>query len=109
VIKKILFPFFQPKNLEKQMLGTGTMISFVINPKIVKPAIFLSKLKLITIAHSFGGPETLIQQPTTMMDLSFSKRLLQTWGITDNFFRLSVGLEDPKDIIKDLKRALAMK
>jgi len=108
-IKNILFPFFQQMNLDKQMLGSGTMISFVINPKIVMPTIFLSKLKLITIAHSFGGPETLIQQPTTMMDLSFSKRQLQTWGITDNFFRLSVGLEDPKDTINDLKQALAMK
>lgn len=103
------FPVMRSKKFKKQMHGAGTIISFTINPKIIKPMAFLSKLKLITIAHSFGGSETLIQQPTTMMDLSCSERQLRSWGITDNFFRLSVGLEHHSDIIEDLKQALATK
>jgi len=109
VMTHVHFPGLQSKQLHKQMLGAGTMVSFAIDPKLVNPSAFLSKLKLITIAHSFGGPETLIQQPTAMMDLSFTKMQLSKLGITERFFRLSVGLENPMDIIKDLNQALASK
>lgn len=104
----VQFPGLKLKII-KQMKGPGAIIAFRVNPKIVRPDLFLSRLKIITIAHSLGGSETLIQQPTTMMDLSFSEKQLGGWGITDNFFRLSVGLEHVADIIADLKQAIDSK
>lgn len=87
----------------KQMKGPGTLVSFCLKPSHISPEIFLKRLRLITIAHSLGGAETIIQQPTTMMDLSEH----HTDHITDSFFRLSLGLEDVRDIITDLGHALA--
>ena len=94
--------------LNRQMLGPGSLISFNLRLDKIKPFAFLSKLKLISIAHSLGGPETLIQQPTTMMDLSFTVEQKRRFGINDGFFRLSIGLEDLRDIINDLQQALAL-
>ncbi len=100
-IARLLFP--SGKLVQKQMSKPGTIISFNVAHA---PAHFLQKLKLIKIAHSFGGVETLIQQPTTMMDLSFSEKQLKAFNIDESFFRLSVGIEDEQDIIDDLKQAL---
>ena len=93
--------------LNRQMLGPGSLISFNLRQEKITPSKFLSKLKLISVAHSLGGPETLIQQPTTMMDLSFTAKQMNRLEINDGFFRLSVGLEDCSDIISDLQQALA--
>ncbi len=91
----------------KQMQSPGSIVSFVINSSCIPPHVFLSRLKLVTIAHSFGGPETVIQQPTTMMNLSGHTDTQKGSIITESFFRLSVGLEHPMDIIADLHQALA--
>lgn len=101
-IKRILFPNINKTN-SKQMERSGFIISFNLNKK---ESLFIKKLELIKIGHSFGGIETLIQQPTTMMDLSFSKSSLKKLQINDSFFRLSIGIEDIDDIINDLKNAL---
>lgn len=71
-----------------------------------KPTRFIQKLKYIKIAHSFGGVETTILQPTVMMTWSITQEKLKKMGITKNLFRLSVGLENHQLIINDLKRAL---
>lgn len=101
-VLRVLFP--SGKLANSQMSQPGSIVSFNLTKK---SSIFLQKLKLIKIAHSFGGTETLIQQPTTMMDLSFSKEQLHLFRIDDNFFRISVGIEDVEDIIDDLEQALS--
>lgn len=101
-IGKVFFP--QKKDIEGQMEGQGFIVSFVIKADKLSGTKFVKKLKLIIIGHSFGGVETLIQQPTKMMDLSLEERN----KFTDNFFRLSVGIEDVDDIIFDLDQALNM-
>lgn len=68
---------------------------------------FLKKLKIIKIAHSLGGPETLVQHPVSMMTFSLPKSKIKKMGITDNLIRMSVGLEEIKFIIKDLNQALS--
>ncbi len=112
-IKTVNFPALttgsQQDLFRQQMSGPGLLISFSLNEKLVKPDIFLQKLKLITIGHSFGGVETLIQQPTTMMDLSFTRAQRERLTISDNFFRLSVGLEEVSDLICDLRQAIESK
>ncbi|MCZ4148619.1 hypothetical protein BZG21_29680, partial [Escherichia coli] len=53
-----------------------------------------------------GDPETLVQHPATMTHFSVPKNERLRFGITDGLIRLSVGLEDPLDIIADLRQAL---
>jgi len=101
-IETLHFPSEQKKNaafFHRQMKGCGSIVSFSLN-KEYNPEAFITNLNLIIIGHSFGGVESIIQQPSTMMDLSVEST------ITNNFFRLSIGLEDTKDIIADIKQAL---
>ncbi len=102
-IEKVFFPGFQKtKFIKKQMKGPGFMISFCIKGQKEDLLKFIKSLNLVVIAHSLGGTETLIQQPTKMMDLSDQQKKL----IPKNLLRLSVGLEDIEDILQDLKQAL---
>lgn len=108
-IQHINFPGLNSRSehqlVEKQMRGCGSIVSFHLK-RTVNPFTFLKRLKLITIAQSFGGAETIIQQPTRMMNLSFTENQRNTLGIDDWFFRLSIGLENSEDIINDLRSAL---
>jgi len=85
--------------------NNGSLLSFHIKQSI-HPNTFLKRLRLITIAQSFGGTETVIQQPTRMMRLSLTKKEQNRLLINDSLFRLSIGLEHATDIISDLKQAL---
>jgi cystathionine beta-lyase/cystathionine gamma-synthase len=100
-VSRVLFP--SGKLARSQMSKSGSLLAFNLS---LEPMAFLKKLNLIKIAHSFGGVETVIQQPTQMMDLSFSSQHLKKFLIDDSFFRLSIGLEDPADIIEDVQQAL---
>ncbi len=102
-VAKVYLP--NPKGkMINQMITSGSIISFNLK---TDPENFLKKLKLIIIGHSFGGVETVIQQPRIMMDLSMSEVPLDKLGIDKSFFRLSIGIEPVQDIIEDLKNALA--
>jgi cystathionine gamma-lyase len=83
--------------------GISGIVSFWIK---TRPKQFINKLTHIKIAHSLGGTESTILQPTSMMTWSLSKSRLTKMGISNNLFRLSVGLENNQLIINDLKRAL---
>jgi cystathionine gamma-synthase len=91
----------------KQQLGFGGMISFGLAGGLEASRRFLSACQIFTLAESLGGVESLIEQPSLMsfFELSTEERLAV--GIKDNLIRLSVGLEDPDDLIADLQRALA--
>ena len=108
-IQRIHFPGLNSKSelftVKKQMKGCGSVLSFHLK-RSVNPFVFLKRLRLITIAQSFGGAETIIQQPTRMMNLSFTEDERTSLGIDDWFFRLSIGLEKPEEIINDLREAL---
>ena len=67
---------------------------------------FLDNLKLCYIGPSLGGCETLITHPATVTYYDYTREERYELGIIDNLFRLSVGLEDPKDIIADLEGAM---
>jgi cystathionine beta-lyase len=64
-------------------------------------------LKLITPALSLGGVETIICAPATTSHEKISDTERAALGITDNLLRLSVGIEDPDDIIADIEGALS--
>ena len=88
----------------KQSSGFGGMISFVVNEKIDYGK-FVKSLKIITLAESLGGVESLICHPATMTHAAIPYEIRQKVGIVDNLLRLSVGIENADDLIEDLENA----
>lgn len=80
------------------------MISFVVNEKIDYGK-FVKSLKIITLAESLGGVESLICHPATMTHAAIPYEIRQKVGIVDNLLRLSVGIENVDDLIEDLENA----
>lgn len=96
----------QHRLAKKQMSGFGGMISFTLKGKLSFAKRFLKRLKLFSLAESLGGVESLIEHPAIMTHASIPQTEREKLGITDTLLRLSVGLEDHKDLIKDLEFAL---
>ncbi len=93
---------------KKQMRDFGGMLSFTLKDEHQSAAeMLISKLKVFTLAESLGGVESLIGHPASMTHASLSREERAKAGITDGMLRLSVGVEDTEDIIKDLEQALA--
>ena len=84
--------------------GYGGMVSFRLKPDHAQ--IFLQKLRLITVAESLGGVESLIAHPNSMTHASMPEARRAHLGIDDGLIRLSVGIEDPEDIVADISQAL---
>jgi len=91
---------------KKQMTGFGTMISFGLKGGFEAAKIVMDNVHLAFLAVSLGGIESLIQHPASMTHSKVSKEAKAKCGITDDLIRYSVGIEDVKDIIKDLTTAL---
>lgn len=90
---------------KKQSRGFGSMISFRTDTEKTAKKV-LDRLKLIAFAESLGGVESLITYPMiqTHGDVPVQER--ERLGITENFLRMSVGIENADDLIADLKQAL---
>lgn len=108
LVEKVNYPGLkthpQHELAKKQMTGFGGMLSFYLNKK-VNPKNFFGKLKIIALAESLGGVESLINQPASMTHASIAKEERDRIGITDNLLRLSVGIEDFEDLKADLDQA----
>ncbi|QEK13346.1 bifunctional cystathionine gamma-lyase/homocysteine desulfhydrase [Crassaminicella thermophila] len=87
--------------MKKQMKRYGGMISFEVNDEKYMQKL-LDNLKVITLAESLGGIESLICVPSKMTHASVPPEIRVKLGITDTLIRLSVGIEDVEDIIRDL-------
>ena len=83
--------------------GGSGMISFYIKGDIKKANKFLSSVKVITLAESLGGVESLIENPALMTHGSVPPEHRKMLGIDDNFCRLSTGIENLDDLMEDLK------
>jgi cystathionine gamma-lyase len=92
---------------DKKLCGGSGMLGFYIKGDINKTNKFLSSLKLITLAESLGGVESLIESPALMTHGSVPPEVRLQVGIHDNYCRFSTGIEEVEDIIADLKQALA--
>ncbi len=90
---------------KKQADGPGAMISFTLKKEYDYRRFFKS-LKLVTLAESLGGVESLVCHPATMTHAAIPKDIREAVGITDELIRLSVGIEDVDDIITDLTQAI---
>ncbi|WP_421976241.1 trans-sulfuration enzyme family protein [Roseivirga seohaensis] len=111
-IGKVYWPGFEshPNHeiAKEQMRGFGGMISFVFKEDNQQQAFrVLERLKLFALAESLGGVESLSNHPATMTHGAVPKEERMKVGLLDSLIRLSVGIEDIEDLIKDLEQALA--
>jgi cystathionine gamma-synthase/cystathionine gamma-lyase len=90
----------------RQMSGFGGMVSFVPRGPAARALDFAAKLRYFSLAESLGGVESLICVPSRMTHGSIPKDVREQRGITDGLLRLSVGIEDPGDLIEDLRSTL---
>ncbi len=110
-IETVRYPFLESNPqydiAKKQMRGGGGMISFDVKGGLEAGKKFINSLKLCTLAVSLGDTETLVEQAAAMTHAMIPKEVREAAGITDGMIRMSVGLEDPDDIIADLDQALS--
>lgn len=93
---------------KRQMKDFGGMISFTTKEGSLESAQQLvSNVKVITLAESLGGVESLIGHPASMTHASIPKEEREKSGVVDSLVRLSVGIEDIDDLIQDIDQALA--
>ena len=92
---------------KRQMKKFGGMVSFTVKDEAFeKTAEVASALKVITLAESLGGVESLACHPASMTHASIPKEEREKVGVTDNLIRLSVGIEHVDDLLADLEQAL---
>lgn len=90
----------------KQMSGFGGMISFEVAGGLEAGKTVARSTQLFSLAESLGGVESLIGHPATMTHAAIPPQQRQAVGLSDGLIRISVGIEDPADLIADLAQAL---
>jgi len=110
-VTKVLYPGLpshpQHELARAQMHGFGGMISFEVKGGLSEATRVLEKTRLFTLAESLGGVESLIEHPAIMTHASVPAENRKALGISDSLIRISVGIEDVKDLIADLSQALS--
>ena len=110
-IDNVIYPglksFKQYELAKSQMNGFGGIISFYLKADLKKTKRFLESFEVFALAESLGGVESLIEHPAIMTHASVKKKDRDLLGISDNFVRISVGIEDIDDLIFDIESALA--
>ncbi|MFQ6608931.1 MAG: trans-sulfuration enzyme family protein [Fidelibacterota bacterium] len=89
-----------------QMYGFSGMISFELTGGIPAGKAVMNNVKLCSLAESLGSVETMITHPATMTHVDVPVEERHARGLTDGLVRISVGIEDPDDIVADLEQAL---
>lgn len=91
---------------KRQMSGFGGMVSFQPKGSFVDIAQMVRRFKVFALAESLGGVESLVCHPASMTHGSIPKDIRESRGLTDTLLRLSVGIEDKEDLMRDLEQAL---
>lgn len=109
-VERVIYPGLpshpQHELAKKQMKGFGGMITIFLRGGIIQSRAFLENLKYFALAESLGGVESLAEHPAIMTHASVPAEERQKLGISDTLVRLSVGVEDVDDLLRDLRCAL---
>jgi cystathionine gamma-synthase len=89
-----------------QQQGYGAMVSFELRGGLDELRVFLDALRLFSLAESLGGVESLVAHPASMTHAAMDADARARAGISETLVRLSVGIEDPTDLTRDLAQAL---
>ncbi len=92
---------------KRQMRMPGGMLSAEMKGGLPAVRKFLRRLKVFSVAESLGGVESLVEHPSSMTHASLTRERREKFGLSDGLVRFSVGIEDPRDLIADLKSGLA--
>ncbi|KAH6576171.1 hypothetical protein BASA50_002767 [Batrachochytrium salamandrivorans] len=111
-VQQVIYPGLpshpQHELATRQQHGYGGMLSFRIkNATLATSNAFLSGLRVFALAESLGGIESLAELPVIMTHASVSPEIRAQLGITDSLIRMSVGIEDQRDLIADIEQALS--
>ena len=90
----------------QQMRGFGGIVTIVLESDLAGTRRFLENTHLFALAESLGGVESLVNHPALITHASVPKEQREKLGVNDSLVRLSVGVEDIRDLIDDLKSAL---
>ena len=108
-VSKVLYPGLtahpQHELAKRQMNGFGGMLSFDVGTFEMARQV-CNRVRLMSLAESLGGVETLICHPASMTHASVPPERRKDIGLTDSLVRISAGIEDPADLIDDLRQAL---
>ena len=110
-IEKVMYPGLKshPQHdlARTQMRGFGGMVTIVLKTDLEGTKRFLENTHLFSLAESLGGVESLINHPALMTHASVPKEKREELGVTDSLVRISVGVEDLRDLVDDLQFAFA--
>jgi methionine-gamma-lyase len=112
-IRRVLYPGFlkegdpQREIYDRQCLKPGALISFEVDGGEAEAFEVLNRLRLVKLAVSLGGTESLAEHPASMTHADVDPDTKRRLGISDSLVRLSVGVENPDDIADDLNQALS--
>lgn len=108
-VEKVYYPGLKSDSeyevQKSQARGGGGMLSFILKPEY-DYRIFFKSTRIIVLAESLGGVESLLCHPASMTHASIPKDLRESMGITENLIRLSVGIEYAKDLLEDIHQAI---
>ena len=109
-VKKVFYPGLknhpQYELACRQMSGFGALVTFETG-SLANAKKLLKRVRVCTLGESLGGVETLISHPATMTHAAIGTEGRQAIGLTDGMVRISVGIEDTRDLIDDLEQALS--
>jgi cystathionine gamma-synthase len=91
----------------EQMAGFGGVVSFDVDGDLAQTLKFIDHLRVPYIGPSLGGVESMVSHPATVSYYELSREERLEAGILDELVRYAVGVEDPEDLIEDLKQALS--
>lgn len=108
-VQRVYYPGLQSDDGHKiqstQARGGGGMLSFRLKSQY-DYKVFLKSTKIIVLAESLGGVESLLCHPASMTHASIPRHIREQMGISENLIRLSVGIEYTKDLLDDLNQAI---
>jgi cystathionine beta-lyase len=110
-VEKVFYPgltsHFNHEIAKKQSGGYGGVVTFALKEDTIEAAkIFVTSTHYFKLAESLGGVKSLLCHPATMTHKSIPEEIRKASGVCDGLIRLSVGIEDSKDLIDDLRNAL---
>jgi len=110
-VVRLLYPglptFSQYELACRQQKSGGALLAFEVEGGTEAGIKVMNAVRLCSLAENLGAAETLVTHPASMTHSAVPRELREKTGITDGLIRVSVGLEDPDDLIADLGRALA--
>jgi O-succinylhomoserine sulfhydrylase len=109
-VTRVVYPWLeshpQHELARRQMLGGGTVVTFELDGGKAEAFALMNALRIVDISNNLGDAKSMVTHPATTTHRRLTPEARAAVGITDGTVRISVGLEDPQDLVEDLQRGL---